>query len=117
MPALVTQHTVPVDASAAYRPDALLRVPLQRGPPGNETAWKFRKEGGGAAASPPVYRAARTADCGCNWLLFFFLFHAPQYKKTPDTAPRLTGLPPQGRTYNTSASRQCFLVKPWGGRR
>lgn len=81
VPALVTQHTVPVDASAAYRPDALLRVPLQRGPPGNETAWKFRKEGGGAAASPPVYRAARTADCGCNWLLFFFLFHAPQYKK------------------------------------
>jgi len=54
VPALVTQHTVPVDASAAYRPEALLRVPLQRGPPGNETAWKFRKEGGGAAASPPV---------------------------------------------------------------
>ena len=25
---------------------------------------------------------------------------APVAKKTPDTAPRLTGLPPQGQTYN-----------------
>ena len=41
-----------------------------------------------------------------------FFFMRPSIKKTPDTAPRLTGLPPQGRTYNTSASRQCFLVKP-----
>ena len=43
--------------------------------------------------------------------LIIFCFMRPS-KKTPDTAPRLTVLPPQGRTYNTSASRQCFLVKP-----
>ena len=40
-----------------------------------------------------------------------FCFMRPS-RKTPDTAPRLTGLPPQGRTYNTSASRQCFLSSP-----
>ena len=50
VPALVTQHTVPVDASAEYSPVALMRIPMQRGPPGNETAWKFRQEGRGAAA-------------------------------------------------------------------
>ena len=33
-------------------------------------------------------------------------------EKPPDTVPRLTGLPLQGRTYNTSASRQCFLSSP-----
>ena len=55
VPALVTQHTVPVDASAAYSLGALLKIPLQRGPPGNETAWKFRQEGRGAAASAPAW--------------------------------------------------------------
>ena len=50
VPALVTQHTVPVDASAEYSPVALMRIPMQRGPPDNETAWKFRQEGRGAAA-------------------------------------------------------------------
>lgn len=49
VPALVTQHTVPVDASATYSPGTLFTIPLQLGPPGNETAWKFRKEGGVAA--------------------------------------------------------------------
>jgi hypothetical protein len=35
-----------------------------------------------------------------------FCFMRPS-KKIPDTAPRLTVLPPQGRTYNTSASTFC----------
>ena len=55
VPALVTQHTVPVDASAEYSPVALMRIPMQRGPPDNETAWKFRQEGRGAAASAPAW--------------------------------------------------------------
>ena len=59
VPALVTQHTVPVDASAAYSSGALLGIPLRRGPPGNETAWKFRREGGGAAASPPAWGSSQ----------------------------------------------------------
>lgn len=61
VPALVTQHTVPVNASVAYSPETLEKTPLLRGPPRNETAWKYRKEGGVAAitttmsqlASPP----------------------------------------------------------------
>ena len=54
---------------------------------------------------------AALSDAASEMCVVLLCFMRPSIK-TPDTAPRLTGLPPQGRTYNTSASRQCFLVKP-----
>ena len=54
------------------------------------------------------HRDARSALLAC---LGVFVSCAP-VEKPPDTVPRLTGLPLQGRTYNTSASRQCFLSSP-----